>query len=127
MPWQDLNNQYAVVVILWLSGFFIIYFVGLNLSYLTFFIIGVMNLRRYRHYVRVVDFEALLKTSLAKPISIIVPAYNEEKSILQTSKSLLTMHYPLFEVIVVNDGSSDNTLQLLIDEFDLVPRAKVYQ
>lgn len=129
MPWTDTltGYQYSIVVILWLSGFFILYFIGLNVSYLTFFAMGVANLRRYRHYVRVVDFEALLKTSLAKPVSIIVPCFNEEKSIIQTARSLLTMHYPLFEVIVVNDGSKDNTLKTLIEEFELIPRAKVYQ
>jgi cellulose synthase/poly-beta-1,6-N-acetylglucosamine synthase-like glycosyltransferase len=53
------------------------------------------------------------------PISIIMPAYNEEKGIIDSVKSMLALHYPSFEVIVVNDGSRDTTLQLLINEFSL--------
>jgi cellulose synthase/poly-beta-1,6-N-acetylglucosamine synthase-like glycosyltransferase len=53
------------------------------------------------------------------PISVLVPAYNEEKTIVENVRSLLTLNYPLFEVIVVNDGSKDNTLQVLIDSYNL--------
>lgn len=53
------------------------------------------------------------------PISIIVPAYNEEVTILQTVRSLQRLDYHTYEIIVVNDGSKDNTAELLIDAFDL--------
>jgi cellulose synthase/poly-beta-1,6-N-acetylglucosamine synthase-like glycosyltransferase len=123
----DTTGSYAVVVVLWLSGFFIFYFVLLNVTYITFFTLSVINLRKYRHYVKVVDFNSLLKTSLAKPISVLVPAYNEQSNILETVRALLALHYPQFEVIVINDGSTDNTLKILVDEFGLTPRGKVYQ
>ena len=126
--WQgDTPGGYAVVVVLWLSGFFIFYFALLALTYIIFFVKSVIHLRQYRHYVKVVDFESLLRTSLAKPISILVPAFNEESNILETVRALLSLHYPQFEVIVVNDGSTDDTLKLLIDEFELKPRSRVYQ
>lgn len=53
------------------------------------------------------------------PISIIVPAYNEEVTIAQTVQSLLKLDYRNYEIIVVNDGSKDNTSELLISTFDL--------
>ena len=53
------------------------------------------------------------------PISILVPAYNEEKVIISSIKSLTYLDYKLYEIIVINDGSSDKTLELLIHEFSL--------
>ena len=53
------------------------------------------------------------------PISIIVPAYNEEVTIAQTVRSLLNLDYRTYEIIVVNDGSKDNTANLVIDTFKL--------
>lgn len=58
-------------------------------------------------------------SDLALPVSVIAPAYNEEKSIVQSVKALLALEYPHHEVIVVNDGSSDDTLGALIRSFEL--------
>ncbi|WP_417608714.1 glycosyltransferase family 2 protein [Parasphingorhabdus sp.] len=58
---------------------------------------------------------------LALPVSVIVPAFNEELSIVQSVRSILALEYPEHEVIVVNDGSDDRTIQELIDGFDCVP------
>ena len=58
---------------------------------------------------------------LAPPIAVIAPAYNEELSIIESVEALLALHYPDFEVLVVNDGSKDATLQRLIDHYRLVP------
>jgi cellulose synthase/poly-beta-1,6-N-acetylglucosamine synthase-like glycosyltransferase len=59
------------------------------------------------------------ETGIISPISIIVPAYNEELNIVENIRSLLSLEYPLFEVIVVNDGSKDRSLENIIDAFDL--------
>ena len=58
---------------------------------------------------------------LALPVSVIVPAFNEELSIVQSVRAILALEYPEHEVIVVNDGSADQTIQQLIDGFDCVP------
>ncbi|MAN74721.1 MAG: glycosyl transferase [Henriciella sp.] len=58
---------------------------------------------------------------LAPPIALISPAYNEERSIVQSVRSLMALRYASFEVIVVNDGSKDATLERLIEAFDLKP------
>ena len=59
-------------------------------------------------------------TSSAVPrVSILVPAYNESVSIVESLRSLLTLQYPYYEVVLVNDGSKDDTLERLIDAYDL--------
>ena len=53
------------------------------------------------------------------PISVLAPAYNEEVTIVESVKSMLNLNYMNFEIIVINDGSKDNTLQTVIDAFNL--------
>jgi len=60
----------------------------------------------------------------APRISVIAPAFNEELSIAQSIQSLLSLQYPDLEVIVVNDGSKDRTIDILHDRFDLIPAAR---
>ena len=57
---------------------------------------------------------------VAPPISLVVPAYNEQVNIVESVHSMLALEYPAYEVIVVNDGSKDETLKRLIDAFELV-------
>ena len=61
------------------------------------------------------------------PISLLVPAYGEEATIAQSVRSLLSLHYPNFEVIVVNDGSKDDTLNQLISAFECEPARRAYE
>ncbi|MDE2092866.1 MAG: glycosyltransferase [Burkholderiales bacterium] len=65
-------------------------------------------------------------TGLEPPISLLAPAYNEEATIAASVRSMLQLDYPLFEIIVINDGSKDNTLQVLRDEFGLVEFPQAY-
>lgn len=58
---------------------------------------------------------------LAPPIAIIAPAYNEALTIVESVKALLALHYPDYEVIVVNDGSKDRTLDVMIEAFGVKP------
>lgn len=67
------------------------------------------------------DEYLLLDPENAPFVSVIAPAFNEAKTIIVSVKSLLRLNYPNFEVIIVNDGSKDNTLDLLITEFELIP------
>jgi cellulose synthase/poly-beta-1,6-N-acetylglucosamine synthase-like glycosyltransferase len=60
-----------------------------------------------------------LTSSAAPRVSIIAPAYNESVSIVESVRALLTLRYPYYEVVLVNDGSKDDTLQRLIDAYDL--------
>ena len=62
---------------------------------------------------------------IAPPITIIAPAYNEALTVVESVEALLALEYPTFEVIVVNDGSSDDTLKRLVDRFELRPVARL--
>lgn len=69
----------------------------------------------------------LLISDIAMPISLIVPAYNEEATIVENVRSMLSLKYPDLEVIVVNDGSKDRTLQVLIEAFSLRPVSRAHE
>ncbi len=56
-------------------------------------------------------------------ISLLVPAYNEEVTVVQSVRSLLLLRYPRFEVVLINDGSADRTAEVLEREFGFVPAA----
>lgn len=68
-----------------------------------------------------IDYRTILTAPTAPSISILAPAYNEEATIVDNIRSLLNIHYVNFEVIIINDGSKDKTLQLMIDAYDLEP------
>lgn len=61
------------------------------------------------------------------PISLLVPAYDEEATVVENVRALLALRYPSFEVIVVNDGSADGTLSALIEAFDLRAVQRSYE
>lgn len=71
------------------------------------------------------SYEDYFEYSYTKPVSILVPAFNEEAGIKDSVRSLLSLHYPEYEVIVINDGSKDNTLIKVIEEFDMKQVTKV--
>lgn len=62
----------------------------------------------------------------APPIALLAPAYNEELGIVDCVKALFALEYPLTEVIVINDGSTDNTLGVLTDAFELTPTQRTF-
>lgn len=103
----------------------LLYFFLVNTHYLVLVLVGFAATRAARRDVRPQDLQRLLRSSLTPPISVIMPAYNEEANVTESVRSLLMLHYPMFEVIVVNDGSKDRTLEVLATRFGLrpVPRA----
>ena len=104
-----------IAYIWFVSGFFIA-FVVVHTSVLIFAAVG---LRRYATRVKVNNPRRALRSPLAPRISILVPAYNEATGIWDSVRSLLALDYPQLEVVVINDGSKDETLNRLIEGFDL--------
>jgi poly-beta-1,6-N-acetyl-D-glucosamine synthase len=84
------------------------------------------NRRRARE-AHLEDFDTLRSSPFTIPVSIIAPAFNEEVCVTQSVHSLLALDYPDLEVIVVNDGSTDRTLEKLTQEFDLEPAGTFYR
>ncbi len=104
------------VFLKWTGGFFLVYLL-LYASYLFASVaIGAYNLYK-RDRMRRIKNE--LKHEYYFPVSILVPAYNEEVTILDSVQSLLNLDYRLYEVVVVDDGSKDNTSQVLIDHYHM--------
>lgn len=97
-----------------------IFFVAYLLGYASFLFlsvaVGSSILYRNRKYER---FKNELKHEFYVPITIIVPAYNEEITVVDTVKSLLNLDYRTYEIVVVDDGSKDLTSKVLIDYFKM--------
>jgi len=100
----------------WGFGF---YAVALNCLYVALLFLARGNLLSQAKYWRLLDREYLFTPGLLPSISILAPAYNEAKTVVQSVHSLLTLEYPDFQVIVINDGSSDGTMGVLEREFAL--------
>jgi len=96
-----------------------VYFVIINLIYIVLLIMAIIESRKQVILAKIKKASMLFKHRLLPSISVIAPAYNEEKSIVESVNSLLNVQYPNAEVIVVNDGSKDETLQVLKKSFNL--------
>lgn len=108
-----------------LSLLFFSYFVLLNSGYLGLNLLALFALRRRNHEI-LLDQLPQVFSGHELPISVLVPAYNEEATISGSIRSLLQLSYPEFEVIVINDGSKDGTLDALVREFGLEPFPEAY-
>jgi len=97
----------------------IFYVSGINAVYFLLMVLGFFALRSYRARQTPETRDALLNSPLLPEVSIIMPAHNEAVTISQSVRSMLNLNYPKFEVVVVNDGSKDDTLGVLIKEFHL--------
>ena len=106
---------------------FLVFFLVLNSSYTLLMMLSLAEilLRNARR----IDTELphALASYYTIPVSIVAPAYNEALTIEASVKALLALRYPEFEVIVVNDGSKDNTVDTMIEAFDLYPVHPVYR
>lgn len=117
MSWHD-----ALIGVQW---FFFLYFVAINLAYIAQNALAMLEIPKHVE-TRLLDLLPRAYSPYEIPVSIVVPAYNEELTIAASVRSLLQLDYPEFEVVVVNDGSKDGTLQALIAEFAMVPYPEAY-
>lgn len=99
----------------------ILYFILMNSIYFIFTVIAFFDLLSFDRRSRRRGIGDVLSGTTTRPISIIVPAFNESATIVSSIHSMLEVAYPEFEVIVVNDGSEDDTMQRLQEVFSLFP------
>ncbi len=102
------------------------YFVVFNTVQLVVLLIAFRAVRRRLRAIQLEDFRDIQESRLAPPVSVLVPAYNEGPTIIETVRSLLALRYAGLEIVVINDGSTDDTLDRLIAEFGLRPTPRVY-
>ncbi len=106
---------------------FLLYFLLIALIYAFSTYLGIREIVQYYNRLSQRSLNSILERDSYVPISILVPSYNEEASIVASVRSFLTLHYPEFEVIVASDGSSDATLDLLTQAYDLYEIAYPYE
>ncbi|CAN5895695.1 glycosyltransferase [soil metagenome] len=97
------------------------YYIALQIVMLLLGLGSAVALYRERMVERFGRLEDMLDSDLAPPVSIVVPAYNEAAGIVDAIRSMTMVSYPRFEIVVTNDGSTDDTLAKLIDAFELIP------
>jgi len=96
-----------------------IYTIAIHVFYNGQMLMSVLDIFSYLKKMKASDYRRYVGSKNMIPISIIVPAYNEEKTIVDNIKSMLAMNYSEYEIIIVNDGSIDATKEKIINEFDL--------
>lgn len=96
-----------------------LYAAVLLLSYIAIAIFSIGETRKYLHKNSFTDYRLLAASPHAPTVSILAPAYNEGATIIQNVRSLLSLYYSNLEVIIINDGSKDDSLQKLIDAYQL--------
>lgn len=89
-------------------------------SYIILAIISAFETVDYMKKNSFVNYKEILSSSISPSVSIIAPAYNETLNIVENVRSLLSNHYVNYDVIIVNDGSKDDSLEKLIKAYDLV-------
>jgi len=123
MQWKEIGRLYIVRF----NYLLIYYFITINMLYLLILALSFKGARQQARLWRLKDKHFLYTRRLLPSISIIAPAYNEAANIIESTNSLLNQRYPHFELIVVNDGSKDQTLNTLIDYFKLEKIDMIYR
>jgi cellulose synthase/poly-beta-1,6-N-acetylglucosamine synthase-like glycosyltransferase len=103
------------------SVFAFAYFAVLNALYLLLTFLAWRDMGREVRARRYLALDEMFRSPLTPGVSVLVPAFNEEAVIVESVRSLLALRYPRHEVVVVNDGSTDTTLAVLEQAFDLAP------
>jgi cellulose synthase/poly-beta-1,6-N-acetylglucosamine synthase-like glycosyltransferase len=98
----------------------LVYMILVISFYSILLLISFVQLRKSYQLDEREPYEELLHLHQTKPVSILVPAYNESVGIMATVRSLLSIEYPEYEIIIINDGSTDDSLEKLIEAFQLV-------
>lgn len=118
---NEFDAEFSLVDIITYILYFLIYGYTLFVmgSYLVLGIISIYQARKYLKRNTSTDYLKILQSPEAPSVSILAPAYNEETTIIENVRSLLSIQYSNFEVIVVNDGSRDRSLVKMIEEYEL--------
>jgi cellulose synthase/poly-beta-1,6-N-acetylglucosamine synthase-like glycosyltransferase len=104
-----------------------VFYFSVNTTYLFILIFSVFGIQRAKKFRFTFDLNQAFRFRLLPPVSIILPAYNEEKTIVESVRSILFVRYPQYELLVVNDGSKDDTLKTLVEAFNLIKTDYVFR
>ena len=103
-------------------NYFVFFYTSmLAISFIVFAFLSFISLKRRKDYYVERYVRKIIKESPYTPgVSVIAPAYNEEKTIIDNINSMLALEYPVFDVIIVNDGSTDKTLEKITEYYELI-------
>ncbi|OOG77719.1 glycosyltransferase [Algoriphagus sp. A40] len=107
------------LILEFLGLMFLILSFSVIVIYLILMILSAFEMRDYIRKNRFADYGDIITSPIAPGVSILAPAFNEGQNIVQNAQSLLSLHYGKFEVIIINDGSKDDSLDKLIQAFEL--------
>ncbi|MBA3854614.1 MAG: glycosyl transferase [Gemmatimonas sp.] len=109
----------ARAVLFWTDWTALVYLLMLSTGYAVLLLLSIPELWRHWRLAADEHLQRLLASDALPPLTLLVPAYNEEVTIGASLLSFLTLEYPQLEIVVVNDGSKDGTMNALVREFDL--------
>ena len=116
---MDFENTFRIVLI-GLEYFFLIFSILIISSYVILAYFSSRETKTYLKKNNFVEYKDLLSSKISPSISIIAPAFNESLNIVENVRSLLSIHYVNYNVIIVNDGSKDDSLEKLIAAYSLI-------
>ncbi|MBV9575067.1 MAG: glycosyltransferase family 2 protein [Gammaproteobacteria bacterium] len=108
-----------VSTIVMLNGFILIYLVIFSAGYTFLLLMSVRNVLLRFEEVQIGDVLDLMHSHALPPVTVIIAAYNEEEFILETVNSVLKSTYEKTHIMIVSDGSTDQTLPKLIETYEL--------
>ena len=100
--------------------FVVLYYLYSAVHYLLLMAAALWSSLQHQRRIRTISLQQIYTSPFTPPISILVPAFNEEATVVETVRSLLSLTYPELEVVVINDGSEDQTLARLESAFRLI-------
>ena len=115
-----MNTSTTEIILFIIHSLFFIYAAFAIASYVILAIISAIETKEYMKKNSFVNYKEILSSTISPSISIIAPAYNESLNIIENVRSLLSSHYVNYDVIIVNDGSKDDSLEKMIVAYDLV-------
>ena len=124
---MDAISALLINVLIRIEWATIVYFLLLNSLYGVLLLSACAQMRKHQLATRGENLSRVLGSQVSPRVSILAPAYEETATITESVRALLAISYPNLEIIVVNDGSRDDTLQVLVDQFELVPVHPIYQ
>lgn len=120
-------SEIATLILVRLEWTIFGYFLLVNSFYAILLLSAAWEMLSYIRQTWGANQGRLLGSRMAPSISMLAPAYNEAATITESVHSLLTLYYPNLEVIIVNDGSKDKTLEVLKEQFALAPIHSIYR
>ncbi|HUS19025.1 MAG TPA: glycosyltransferase [Terriglobales bacterium] len=111
----------------YLNTIILVYFVVANLVYTVLMVISLYTVSLHSKFAAKIGYSDLADSPVTPPVALLVPAYNEQDGIVQTIESLLVLNYPEKEIVVIDDGSTDETALRVIRHFNLQRMDLVYR